>query len=471
MTSSLSASDSTVNAFPAKTFFVDMLIRDIDLKDSILDLLDNCVDGAMRMGATKTSSDEPPYKDCWAKITFDESSFLIEDNCGGIPIHLAKNSAFRLGRVDKEIDRDIPTVGVYGIGMKRAIFKLGRNAVIESRTENERFTVAIDRDWMENDSEWTIPILIGHGSLESPGTRIRVTDLRDGVPRLFSDETDFVRDLGKTLSAHYALIIEKGFSVWVNGEQINATQMSLLVEHFDFKVSTGIMPYVYHLKKDDLEVSVVVGFYRNLPDEAEVEESLEGRPTSEQAGITVVCNDRVVIYADKTRLTGWGESTVPQYHTQFVSIAGLASFLAKDASLLPVTTTKRGLDGNSELYLEVKEHIREGLKFFTDFTNRWKRSSHERQEIQRTVRPLASSTIAFSVPKDKQSRVVKGQGGWKFKPQLPLPYQDDPMRQVRFSRLQTEISSVADYMFDDPARSPGEVGAKCFDDVLARTRK
>ena len=35
----------TVDATPVKSFFVDMLTRDIELVDAILDLLDNCVDG------------------------------------------------------------------------------------------------------------------------------------------------------------------------------------------------------------------------------------------------------------------------------------------------------------------------------------------------------------------------------------------------------------------------------------------
>ena len=37
-------------ASPAKRFFVEMLTRDIELADAILDLLDNCVDGALRSG-------------------------------------------------------------------------------------------------------------------------------------------------------------------------------------------------------------------------------------------------------------------------------------------------------------------------------------------------------------------------------------------------------------------------------------
>ena len=36
---------------PSKKFFVSMLTRDIDLADAILDLIDNCLDGAMRQGA------------------------------------------------------------------------------------------------------------------------------------------------------------------------------------------------------------------------------------------------------------------------------------------------------------------------------------------------------------------------------------------------------------------------------------
>ena len=41
------------NGTPTKDFFVDMLTRDIDLNDAILDLLDNCLDGAIRQKAAR----------------------------------------------------------------------------------------------------------------------------------------------------------------------------------------------------------------------------------------------------------------------------------------------------------------------------------------------------------------------------------------------------------------------------------
>ncbi|HEC0887973.1 TPA: ATP-binding protein, partial [Escherichia coli] len=42
------SSNVKIAAFPAKRFFVEMLTRDIELSDSILDLLDNCLDGVLR---------------------------------------------------------------------------------------------------------------------------------------------------------------------------------------------------------------------------------------------------------------------------------------------------------------------------------------------------------------------------------------------------------------------------------------
>ena len=43
----------SVNASPAKSLFVSMLTRDLTLEDAILDLLDNCVDGILRLGKGK----------------------------------------------------------------------------------------------------------------------------------------------------------------------------------------------------------------------------------------------------------------------------------------------------------------------------------------------------------------------------------------------------------------------------------
>ena len=111
-----------------------MLTRDIELDDAILDLIDNSVDGAIRK-TVKSKFSKTPYKGYWVKVNISKAEFSITDNCGGIPDNRL-DAAFRLGRPQANLDEDIPTIGMYGIGMKRAIFKIGRQAVVESSSED-----------------------------------------------------------------------------------------------------------------------------------------------------------------------------------------------------------------------------------------------------------------------------------------------------------------------------------------------
>jgi hypothetical protein len=245
--------------------------------------------------------------------------------------------------------------------------------------------------------------------------------------------------------------------------------MSLLFDERDLAEKERIAPYVYKGDIDGVDVSIVVGLYRPLPTDAEEQEALQ-RPSSERAGWTVVCNDRVVLYSDKSKVTGWGEATVPQYHTQFVSIAGTVVFRANNAAKLPLTTTKRGIDGNSELYLTVKEFMREGLKIFTDFTNKWKSSSRELSALNAQISTASPEAAPAKVPVEKWTS-VRGGGGKRYKPNLPLPREDDPLRQIKFSRRLSEIKKVSAYLFDDTSTAVSDVGAKCFDDVLKRAKQ
>src|ERR1051325_5693373 len=173
-------------ASPTKAFFVRMLTRDIDLRYAILDLLDNCVDGIVRTlhknkGKAKVDA-ATPYTGFHAYITVNSKKFAIEDNCGGIPRDIAIKSAFRLGRpTDIELENR-ETVGVYGIGMKRAIFKLGRKATVISEHRGAAFRVKITPEWLEQDENWKLD-LEDIDPTGTDGTRIEVTDLYPEIQR------------------------------------------------------------------------------------------------------------------------------------------------------------------------------------------------------------------------------------------------------------------------------------------------
>lgn len=466
------AGEDFVEAKPAKRFFVEMLTRDIELQDAVLDLLDNCLDGALRSIGAKPSKNDRPYEGFYADIKFTKSSFSILDNCGGIDENLAKKYAFRLGRPDRQRDKDLATVGVYGIGMKRAIFKIGRNSKIVSCQPDQAFQVDVTPKWLLDDDDWQLPFkIIDSKMLEQPGTKITVDELYPGISKIFEDE--FYDDFCKVLVEQYSFIIQKGFTVKVNGTTIEPKKIGLLIDDSSLtnENASGIAPYVYEASSGGVDVVLTVGFYRDLPSNEEQEDEIEGRHSKDDAGWTIVCNDRVIVSSDKTQLTGWGTSGVPSYHSQFVAISGIVIIKSKDASLLPVTTTKRGIDVNSDVYWSLRERMVEGLKIFTSYTNKWKSPSRERDALQESSRAVPPQDFTKIIPSSHWKTVRNGMGGRQFIPSLPSPKITNPSKQIKFSRPQEDIRKVSLYLFEDADFKPTEVGEQCFDEILRKAQK
>ncbi len=459
-----------VELVPAKRFFVEMLTRDIELVDAILDLIDNCLDGATRiLHANGDTSPEKPYEGFNVEISFDASHFKISDNCGGIPKEVAIKSAFRMGRHDGERDKDLPTVGVYGIGMKRAIFKMGEDASVICNTATDAYKVEITKEWMKDDSNWHLPledIQIGDTSY---GTTIHIQEIRDGVKLQLRDHENFHKELYDVISTHYSYIIGKGLNIQINGKVV-IPELSITRFAKDFSnKEESIAPYIYRNNFDGVDVEVAIGFYRSLGTDKEEQDEKDGRSVSTNAGITVICNDRVVLHNDKTHVTGWGEAGVPRYHTQFIAISGVVIFQSNDPSKLPLKTTKRGVDSSSHIYAVVKDRMREGIKTFTDFTNKWKklpRAELSKYFQMEKTESAPSNTLSEKVKDDDWSR-VRRDGGHVFKPKLPFPKDDDPTSRVVFTKKRSEIDAVSEYLFEEK-KSPSEVGEFCFDQFLKR---
>lgn len=468
-------SQNEVDASPAKAFFVKMLTRDISLEDSIMDLIDNCMDGIIRAKWSEgvPESVDKPYNGFYAKIKIDEQKFSIEDNCGGIPKKIAEDSAFKLGRVNKK-DDDIPTVGIYGIGMKRALFKMGQHCEVYSKTEEDSFNVIINKEWLEDDNEWKLRLDLVENRKEENGTLIEVSDLYEHISEHCSTK-GFVNKFITLIQQHYSFIIQKGFVISVNEIEVEPVNMSLLINGaFD---DDSLAPYIYRGTLDGVNVLLQVGFYRHVPDDDELEEEQVSRRSKEDAGWTVICNDRVVIYRDKTILTGWGEANVPQYHSQFVGISGLVIFRSNDVSKLPITTTKRGIDASSQIFLLVKNRMREGMKIFTDYTNKWKKDLEKEREHSNNAVSKDYNSLFDEVPEEKMRKLpttlnpkIESEE-FRFSPKLPMPSESNPRKFIRFARTESEIKIVSEYLFESSEMTAAEVGEKCFDKVLREAKE
>jgi hypothetical protein len=370
-----------IDASPTKGFFISMITRDISLTDCILDLLDNSLDGAKastetQVAATGTMTerrdhalDSGPSGDDARKlrgysvdITMTRDRFAIEDNCGGMPIDVALHYAFHFGRPAGDDSAPSGGIGLYGIGMKRAMFKIGRQIVVQSSTVSEGFDVLIDvNEWAQSD-RWEFP-LERRGPAATAGVSIEITDLVPSVADEMGDST-FIESVIRTVARDYSFFIADGFTVRINGEQIAPTPLTWL-EGDDIHPAR-----LSYSDPEDPAVSLelIAGLSTAPPDE-EAPEDLERVDTS-RFGWFVACNGRVVLAGNKDSKTIWGDEGFNVWHPQYNGFTGVVHFRCDDPGKLPWTTTKRDVDPTSSVYRRAIDQMKRVTRPFIEYSNR-----------------------------------------------------------------------------------------------------
>ena len=81
------------------------------------------------------------------------------------------------------------------------------------------------------------------------------------------------------------------------------------------------------------------------------------------------CNGRLILEADKSRTTGWGDGN-PQYHNQYARFRGYVFFDSDHAGLLPWTTTKSNVDADSPIFRAVRLEMLYMMRPIIDFLNK-----------------------------------------------------------------------------------------------------
>lgn len=395
---------------PQKDFFIAMLTKDITLIDCILDLIDNSIDGANLDIRKKAKVDEGlHFKDYRADIVLSENSFSIKDNCGGMSVDTAMNSAFHFGR-PKNINPDAETkhgIGLYGIGMKRAVFKIGSEILIQSSTGDGAFVANIDaKAWAEK-VDWGFELDVYDNNFPAVGTEINISSLNGSVSNDFSNSS-FVAELLEAIARDYMFIMNKGFVITVNGNAAAAMDLSLLKGE---KFNPLKKEYSLVTKNgESVNLEIIAGIWTEnaAPDEAD-STSLEIDP-----GWYVICNDRVILAADKTEKTGWGRNKPigRKWHSQYKPFVGFALFSSEDPKLLPWNTTKRGVDINSEIYRQALTLVAEATKPAIQYTNTRKANVEVAERFESTaarvslMRVEKSDRLEFPVLEAKEKKLA-----------------------------------------------------------------
>lgn len=380
------------SANPTKAFFVRMITRDISLADCILDLIDNSVDAAWQLKGSKPNaySNKTKLTGYKIEITASSSKFTIRDNCGGISLDNAAKYAFTFGRSD-EMVQDPYSIGVYGIGMKRAVFKLGTKVLIRStyldetpkgKKKQEAFRVPIDVSKWLVAAAWDFD-LEPDAELPAAGLEISVGQLSDSTSRAFSSP-EFVLDLRRMVARDYALHLHRGLTIVINGQKVQGWAIEL-------RQSKSFVPLRDTYKDAGVEVEIVAGMAAPPPESSEPDD-VKDRDT--RSGWYVVCNGRIVVAGDKTTVTGWGTSGWPKWHPQYEGFIGLIFFTSANAQALPLTTTKRSVDSSSATYQSAMPRMREISKEWIAYTNVRKQMTEKAQDLEAAAKPISIYEIA-----------------------------------------------------------------------------
>lgn len=431
------------DASPTKAFFVRMLTRDIALDDCIFDLLDNSLDGAWESTGTNPSeiTVDTKLEAFSIDITISPDLFKITDNCGGISLVEAQNYAFTFGRKDDEPTSQY-SVGVYGIGMKRAVFKIGTSISIDSTYETEGrlagFRVPIDvNEWTQDETEdWDFSIEETPAG-SSAGVTIEVRNLTEETRQKFADPT-FVRSLRQSLGRDYLLPLQRGLTITLNGDPVIG-QRIVLLESEEF----GAMRHKY--EEDGVTVEIVAGMVSPPPDDADPE--TQARP-DQLSGVYVVCNGRVVLAADRTSVTGWGSTWRQQWHGQYSGFVAMMLFSAEDAAKLPMTTTKRSVDASSAVYARALVQLANPVGDWITYTNQRK---SERERAKASEQQSKPTPLANVRPREKVQLPNLSQGKPRVRP-----------ANINYSVPLKRLKALADAM-GSINLTYREVGIKSFD--------
>ena len=433
----MAISIEVVSALPTKTFFVEMLTKDVSLPSAIMDLIDNSIDGALRLRGAN------PLTGLEVKITANRNKFTIQDNCGGIPLDVARRYAFRFGRSHDAPSYD-DSVGLFGVGMKRAIFKLGRTFEIKSLTSDESFRVKVDVDQWLNQNEWEFPLEVRTSSSSQgariTGTRIVVDRLFDGVAGQFALAA-FMDRVRSEISAKHQVYISRGLTINVNGVPLSGTAVQFAyLQH-------SLQPAFEQRSYNGVTVEIYSGIGAGGP-----------RARSD-AGWYVYCNGRMVVRADQTELTGWGGlgvQRIPRYHHQFSRFRGCTFLSSRMSSHLPWNTTKDGLDVEADLYrttrLRMISHMRPVINFLNALDKEFDQSD-ESKRVLNNMLERADYAPVYEIP----DNVLSHDFYYRLPPPLPEPPRTT---RISYQRPKTEVEALKRAL---GVRTNRAVGERTFD--------
>jgi hypothetical protein len=429
------------NAAPEKRLFISLLTRDISLIDALLDVVDNSINSAIKKHrlALKNADDYLKLLKLAnghvsrISIFVSEATIEISDDTGGISFADAKDDVFRFGREDGNSSED--RLSVYGIGLKRAIFKMGNRIEIVSQHPDTGFELAIDvAKWSADRTQpWKFKNLTPRKAEKPYGTSIKISDLTDDVRTRIKDPT-FLTELMTRLGETYVYYLEHLISITINSLPVRATPL---------RIGTNFSSAIF--SEYNVHCSVTAGIV--IPP---VDKFL-----ADISGLFVFCNGRAVAFADKSEITGWGvKGLLPTFQPKHRPFIGIVFFAATRPEALPWSTTKSSINQESLLWQLAKRKIAAASREIINFLDRRYSEAGTLVSPEQLRASAGKSSISLFQAIGANEAVFKAPSH----PQKPIR----EYKSISYKALASHVEAVKKYV-GDQTMTNGDVGKYTFD--------
>ncbi|WP_461632111.1 ATP-binding protein [Labilibaculum euxinus] len=325
----------TLYAAPTKRIYQSIVV-DYDLNLAICELIDNSLDSWFirnKVTPLKVSIELDP----------EQQSILFIDNAGGVKLD---DIVVLVSPGASKNNGDEETIGLFGVGSKRAIVALAEEAKCRSRYETEETVqVNINDEWINNDN-WNIAAYKSDKIIPENSTEIELFKLR-GI----NINEEKIQYLENHLSATYARFIDNGnLNLVVNEKKINARFFNV------WSYPPNMEPTNYNLnltiEGKDIEINIIAGLTKS------------GEPSEDEYGFYFYCNDRLISRARKGFEFGYSKGKIGFPHPA-ISLVRVIVTLKGPSKYLPWNSSKSDINTKSKVFTCLQETLIEICKRYS----------------------------------------------------------------------------------------------------------
>jgi hypothetical protein len=328
-----------LDATPSKRIYLS-IIADYDLNKAICELIDNALDIWVSNGRSH------PLE---VKIRFDMNQQRIDvaDNAGGIH---PDDLSYVVGPGHTGTSGADATIGIFGVGTKRAVVALAQEVRIRTRRAVDTFLVEFDDSWINDTDDWHLPVYTAP-PIQQGSTQIELLRLRNAITE------DAVANLAAHLGATYARFLhDKTLAILVDDAPVTP------IEFETWAYPPGYEPRAYEgsistSAGDPVTVRAVAGL------------ATESSPAGGEYGVYFYCNDRLVARGLKTFDVGFAKGLAGKPHAD-ISLARVIVSLNRPARLMPWNSSKSDINPSHEVFISLRSWLLQVVKDFTSLARR-----------------------------------------------------------------------------------------------------